>query len=391
MADDDLTVFVEACREIDQRISIRGSTAYVMSRNADSNSIVKGSIVESVAPLGDLDLVIRDKQPANAMRKVGDLLERYRTYVPASRFIHVDVFYEYLPVRADSPLGNVVLKNLPEVAIGVDERLDDGWTPMASPQDAEVQAEVALRVPTTLFRDFLFLQRLSQRHEELTEATREVAALLSSREPRTLGLATRHEGGVRELARIDKALVKHVLLRDPEEVPKTMTDYLSPDWLSRFASQLNELSRSIILSEERWQRTRAIAYTLDGRVMKFTEATDLDGEERRVLEEKLALDTESIGQRLTPSLKVVLPNPDDPECCDYRDFSKGISELVFRDPDGDPLLDVVLMEGREKYYAVHAQAGKGFGALSLRTDPGFMGMLNHGSLAAVRLIGVRNR
>lgn len=61
----------------------------ILSRNADSDAIVKGSIVESVPPLGDLDLVVRDKQPANAMRKVGDLLERYRTYVPASRFIHV--------------------------------------------------------------------------------------------------------------------------------------------------------------------------------------------------------------------------------------------------------------------------------------------------------------
>ncbi|MCY4408165.1 MAG: hypothetical protein OXC15_17490 [Rhodospirillaceae bacterium] len=391
MAVDDLAVFVEACRENNQRVCIRGSTASVLSRNADPDLIVKGSIVESVPPLGDLDLIVRDKHPADAMRKVGDVLERYRTYVPASRFIHVDVFYEHLPVRADSPLGNVVLKNMPEVTIGVDERLDDGWAPMASPRDAHVQAEVTLRVSATLFRDFLFLQRLSQQHEELTEATREVAALLSSREPRTLGLATRHEGGVRELARIDKALVKHVLLREPEKTPMTMTDYLPPHWLSRFASHLNELSRTIILLEERWQRTRTVAYTLDGRVLKFTEATYLEGEERRVLEEKLAPDTESIGRRLTPSLRVVLPNPDDPECCDYRDFSKGISELVFRDPDGDPLLDVVLMEGREKYYAVHAQAGKGFGALSLRTDPGFMGMLNHGSLATVHLMGVRTR
>lgn len=391
MADDDLAVFAEACREFDLQISIRGSTAYVLSRNADSDSIVNGSIVESVAPLGDLDLVVRDEQPAIAMRKVGDLLEHYRTYVPASRFIHADVFYEHLPVRADSPLGNVELKGLPEVVIGVDERLNDGWTPVASPRDARVQAVVALRAPATLFRDFLFLQRLSQRHEELTEATHEVAALLRSQQPRGLGLATRFEGGARELARIDKALVKHVLLREPEKQPIPMTNYLSPAWLYQFASHLSALSHSIILSEERWHRLRAIAYTLDGRVTRFTEAADLDGEERKVIEEKLALEMESIGQRLTPPLRVALPDPDDPECCDYRDFSKGISELGFRDPDGDPLQNVVLMESREKYYAAHAQASKGFGALSLRLDPGFMGMLNHRSLAGVRLMGVRDR
>ena len=84
MAEDDLSVFVDACREFHLRISIRGSTAYLLSGNMDS-----GSITENVPPLGDLDLVVRDKQPAEAMRKVGDVLERYRTYVPASRFIHI--------------------------------------------------------------------------------------------------------------------------------------------------------------------------------------------------------------------------------------------------------------------------------------------------------------
>ena len=84
-----------------------------------------------------------------------------------------------------------------------------------------------------------------------------------------------------------------------------------------------------------------------------------------------------------------MPSPDAPECCKYRDFSKGISELVWREPDGGSVLDVALMEAPEKYYAVHALASEGFGTRSLRTDPGFMGMLNHGSLRAVRLMGVR--
>ena len=126
-------------------------------------------------------------------------------------------------------------------------------------------------------------------------------------------------------------------------------------------------------------RTPAIAYAVEGRVREFAEVTDLDGKAKEVLEKKLAPEAQSIVHRLTLSLRVALPKPDDPECCGYRDFSKGIAELAFRDPGGRSLLDVAFMEGRQKYYAVHAQASAGFGAWSLRTDPGFMSMLNHGS------------
>ena len=386
MADDDLTAFVEACREFKQSISIRGSTAYVLSRDTDSDSRVKGSIVESVPPLGDLDLIIHDHQPAEALRRVGDVLERYRTYVPASRFIHVDVFYEHLPVREDSPLGNVVIKGLPEVSIGGDAN------PSVTPsfQDAPIQASVASRVLlAALFRDFLFLLRLSQRHKALDNTTDQVAKLLRRWDPREVGFATRVTGGAQELARIDKALVKHVLLRGPEQEPTPMTEYLPTHWLLRFASYLNRISQAIILQEEHWQRTRAIAYAVNGRMTRFTEVTDLEDEEHELLEKKLPSQPEALMQRLTPSLKVLLPYPDAPECCEYRDFSKGISELVWRDSDERSLLNVSLMEGTEKYYAVHAQASEDFGARSLRTDPGFMGMLNHRALGAVRLMGVR--
>ena len=386
MADNDLKVFVDACRVFKQPISIRGSTAYVLSRNPDPDSLT-----ESVPPLGDLDLVVRDKKPAESMRRVGDVLERYRTYVPASRFIHVDVFYEHLPVRGDSPIGNVVINGLPEVAIGPDKRQDSDWKPNPSSPDQQVQAKVTLKVQATLFRDFLYLLRLSQRHKELEKATWEVAKLLRSQRPSTIGLVTREEGGVRELARINKALVKHVLLRDTEDANRPMTEYLSANWLHRFASHLNDLSKRIILSEEYWKRTRVMAYAVEGRVRQFMEVTDLDEEEKKVLKKKLEPEEESILERLTPSLKVALPNPDNPNCCEYFDFSKGISELVFRDPAGGSLLDMALMEGREKYFAVHAQASAGFGARSLRTDPGFMSMLNHGSLGGVRLMGVRSQ
>ena len=383
MADDDLTVFEEACREFQQPISIRGSTAYLLSRDSASESIVN-----NVPPLGDLDLIVHDEQPAEAMRRVGDVLERYRTYVPASRFVHVDVFYDRLPVRGDSPLGNVEIDHLPNIDIG--GRQDD-WTARRPRRDQPVQARVSLNAPATLFRDFLFLLRLRQRYEELHTATREVAELLSSQRPGALGLTTRAVGGVRELTRIDKGLVKHVLLRETEGEKRLMTEYLRTDWLHQFASHLNELSKMIIVSENHWAQASAIAYVVDGRVRQFAEWTPLDDEEDALLKKKLDPEAEPIRQRLTPSLKVTLPNPDDPGCCEYRDFSKGISELVFTDRDEGSLLDVALMEGREKYYAVHAQASEGFGARSLRTDPGFMSILNHGTLGAVRLTGVRSQ
>lgn len=388
MAADDLTEFAEVCRLFEQEVSIRGSTAYVLSKTADTDSVVQGSLVKSVPPLGDLDIIVRDQQPAEAMRRVGDVLERCRTYVPALRFIHVDVFYEGLPVRGDSPLGNVVIEGLPEVTIG-----DHGnWNPKSSSPGGEIRPRVDLRVPATLFRDFLFLLRLRQRYKEknLEVATNEVATLLRQQSPHSLGLLTQGYGAVRELARIDKALVKHVLLRETDQEPTPMEKYLPRGWLSRFASYLNGLSTSIIWGEERWEGSRAIAYAVDGRVMRFAEVSDLDREEQMVLEAKLAPEAKASMLQLTPSLDVLLPNPDDPGCCEYRDFSKGIGELVWRDPDGGSLANVALMEGQEKYYAVHAQASEGFGARSLRTDPGYMGMVNHGSLEAVRLMGVRD-
>ena len=382
----DLTVFADSCQKFGQPVSIRGSSAYVLSRERDSESIA-----ESVPPLGDLDIVVRGSPPAESMRRIGDVLEHFRTYVPASRFIHVDVFYEDLPVRGDSPLGNVNINGLPNVTIGVGEQQGDRWTPKRSSLDLQAKADVTLKVRATLFRDFLFLLRLSQRHPELSKATGEVATLLNDEAPNALGLSTRHEGGVRELARIDKALAKHVLMRGPKQEFKPIAEYLSVDWLFRFASHLNPLSRRIILSEETWKRIPAIAYAVEGRVIRFAEVTDLEPEERNALDEKLAAGEDLEAQRLTPSLKVALPNPDDHGCCEYRDFSRGISELAFRDPDGSSLLNLALLEGREQLYGVHALAGKGFGALSLRTDAGFMGMLNHGSLGAVRVMGVRRR
>ncbi len=367
----------------------------MLTRRADSESIIKGSLAESVPPLADLDIVVRD-EPAKAMPKVSHVLERYRTWAPACRFTHVDVFYEGLPVRGDSPLGNVVIAGLPEVRIGADTGQNDTWTVTRAVQEEPVRASVELRVPATLFRDFLFLLRLSQRHGELEGATEELAALLHSQSPRRIGWATREEGGVRELARIDKALVKHVLLRNAEWKPRSIRTYLRTDWLTWFAAYLNGLSRTVILSEEYWERTPAIAYVVDGRVVRFAEVRDLAVEEKAVLQKKLdfeaqleeELETKTVGQGLTPSLEVMLPNADRPECCEYRDFSKGISELAWSKGNSGTLLNVALMEGLEKYYAVHAQASEGFGAQSLRTDPGFMGMLNHGALRAVRLVGL---
>lgn len=396
MPDDDLTSFVEACRESDLRISIRGSTAYTLSRKADADSglIAKGSIIGSVPPLADLDLVVRDERPRSAIRKVGEVLERFRAFVPAARFIHVDVFYEHLPVRKDSPLGNVVLRNLPEVSIGIHEGYGEKWKAVVSPRDRLVEADVNPRIRVTLFRDFLFLLRLSQRHPELGPATREVAGLLLREDPYEVGLAVRRYGGARELARIDKALAKHAMLQAADIEPTPMAEHLSRPWLTKISTLLNGISWRIVRDESPespWRQRRTTAYAANGRIMRFAEVADLDAEEQRMFEEKLAPETEQLKQRLTPSLKVALPDADDPEGRGYTDFSKGVSELVFRDPAIGPLMDVALMEGREKYYAVVAQASEGLGVRSLRTDPGFMGMLNHRSLRTVRLAGVQRQ
>ena len=389
MADDDLKLLMEACQEFDQPISIRGSTAYMMSKLVESDFIARGSIVESVPPLGDLDLIVYDTRASDAMENVSNLLERFKTYVPYSRFIHVDVFYDRLPVRNDSPLGNVKITGLPEISIAPDKQNDDKWTAVLSPVDRPVQAEILPRVPAGLFRDFLFLLRLTERHPGLNETTREVAGLLARQDPLLIGLATRHIGGAKELARVDRALVKHAMLHDTETRPASISDYFPRDWLLRFATQLNHLSQTILLPDTAWQEVPCITYAVNGEVMTFAAVSDLDSEEKQLLEAKLGPESDSIGQRLTPSIRIVLPNPDDPECCDYTDFSKGVSELAFRDLTGGPLLNVALIEGREKYYAVHAQASEGFGARSLRTDPGFMATLNHGLLGSARILGVK--
>ena len=390
MTDNDFRLFSELCRNVKQTISIRGSTAYALSRNDDSEDIPEGSIVHSVPPLGDLDLIVHDEQPHDAMRGVTDVLADFRARIPASRFIHVDVFYKHLPVRADSPLGNVVITHLPEIRFDGKADLPPQRVPPPSAQQP-VEAAVKLRTPATLFRDFLFLLRLSQRHPELENATESVAKLLHRHNPMAIGRTTRLKGGARELARIDKALVKHLLLRVPEGRFRSIAGYLRTEWLARFAPFLPGIARTIILSEEYWTRTPAIAYAVDGRVTRFSDVTDLEPEEETVLNSKLSLDPELERDRLTPSLEVMLPTPDGPKCCEYRDFSEGISELAWRDPGGDALLNVALMEGREKYYAVHAQASQDFGAQSLRTDPGFMGALNGGALQRVRLMGVRKQ
>ena len=75
MAEDDLQEFVNACREFDQQISIRGSTAYVLSSKAGDDLIIEGTIVGSVPPLGDLDLLVRDEDTTEAMQKISKVLQ----------------------------------------------------------------------------------------------------------------------------------------------------------------------------------------------------------------------------------------------------------------------------------------------------------------------------
>ena len=395
MATDDLKVFSEACERFRQPLAIRGSTAYMLSREQNLESIV-----QAVPPLADLDLIVRDNDPAQSMHRVGEVLGHYRAYVPSSRFIHVDVFYEKLPVRRDSPLGNVVIRNMPEISI----TQEDGWKATFKNSNENLKVEVTLRARETLFRDLLYLLRLSQRHKGLDDAIAQVTELLIRENPGELGLVTQAKDRGRELRRIDKALVKRVLFRESEK-PKTESVPLtmhfarrSPHWLNRFMTHLNDLSQKIIRSENDWGEKVAIVYLVDGRVVKFQEALPLSDEEERVRWSKLLpaeermekeLDPEKMQQKLTPSLMVPLPSPDDPGCCIYRDFSKGIGELAFRDPGGNPLLDIAMMEGREKYYPVHAQAASGLGVTSFRVDPGYMGILNDDSMATVSVVGVR--
>ena len=392
----DLTYLQTLCERFDQPLAIRGSTAYMLCRPEADWRASQGSLVGSVPPLGDLDLVVRNDQPADAMPRVAAILENWRSDVPASRFIHVDVFYDQMPARSDSPLGNVNITNMPEVHIG-DRRNNDwkiGRDGAVDPAKG-LHAHVDLRTTTSLFRDYLYLLRLNRRQSGLKDAIEEVAGLLRSQRPNVIGAATRTHGGARELARIDKALVKHVLLRGTDGTPTGLSD-LGAEWLSRFSAHLNGLSRRIILSQERWNNANAIAYAVEGRIVEFAElppddmdVPSIDPEENALMQKKLAPGAELAALRLTPSLKVALQTPPDPDCCRYRDFSTGISELAFRDPHGTPLGDLVLMEGRERYYPVHAQAAEGCKARSLRTDPGYMAMLNGGSMNAVRLVGVR--
>ena len=392
MATDDLKVFSESCERFRQPLAIRGSTAYMLSQEQNPESIV-----QAVPPLADLDLIVRDNDPAQSMHRVGEVLGHYHAYVPSSRFIHVDVFYENLPVRRDSPLGNVKIRNMPEISI----TLEDGWKPTRKNPNEDLEVDVTLRARATLFRDLLYLLRLSQRHKGLDSAIEQVAKLLIRENPDELGLATAAKNRGRELRRIDKALVKRVLLRErgvPETEGAPLTKHLAPRWLNRFVTHLNDLSQKIIRSEKDWGEKPVIVYLVDGRVIKFQEVLPLSDEEACVRWSKLLpaeerkekeIEQEKMREKLTPSLMVPLPSPNDPGCCRYRDFSKGIGELAFRDPDGGPLLDLALMEGREKYYPVHAQAASGLGAKSLRIDPGFMGILNNDSLATVSVVGVR--
>ena len=374
-----MATLADMCREHGQSVSIRGSAAHVLCSGGQ-----RKSVVEAVPPLGDLDLVVRD-EPVAAMRRVGAVLEGFRAAVPASRFLHVDVFYEQLPVRAGSPLGNVEIEGMPEVGIGVDGELN------RSQVDVPVKARVRGLAKWTLFRDLLYLLRLSQRHAGLDGAIEDVAGLLKRELPRRIGAETRALGGTRELARIDRALVKHALLRHPARKTR-LAEYLSPDWLSKFARQLSRLSRRLILSEERCEVMPGIAYLVGGRVVRFAEQEEsTDDAEVELMARKLDLDQATVRGRLTPSMEVSLPSPDDPECCGYRDFSKGISELAFRNGSDGGLLDLALMEGLGSYLPVHAQAAAGFGALSLRTDPGYMAMLNNRVLRSVRIAGVRER
>ena len=365
-------LLVEAAQEMGRSIAIRGSTAAAyVGRDVDH------TLVECVPPLGDLDVVLG--APKGGTRTDTGVVERLRTELPAYRFIHIDVVYADALGAGDSAVGNVALKGLPEVAVGLNGELRET-------SGENVAADVREAVPGTLFRDFLYLLRISRRYDALDKPLREVVQLLLRHKPEALGRATRILGGGRELMRVDKALVKHALLEEPKE---PMTTYLPRRWLLAFAPFLNHISHEVITWEKQWLGSTSVSYSVNGVVKSLRFAAALEDLEWQTVQLKMEPAWELDKGRLSPVVEVALPEARDPDCCDYRDFSKGIAELAFGDFNGGALLDLALMEGTERVHIVHALAGSGRGAKSLRTDPGFMSILAAGGPRRSRVFGVR--
>ena len=369
----DFDVLSRAADEMGRSIAIRGSTADgYFARDGES------TLVECVPPLGDLDVVLGE--PKREVRSDTGIVERLRTELPACRFVHIDVVYEGGAWSGDSVVGNVVLKGLPRVEVRPDGEL-------VETRSDNLDAEMRELVPGTLFRDFLYLLRLSWRYKGLEGAVEKVAGLLLGFDPVELGWATRSFGGGRELMRVDKALVKHVLLVEPER--ESIVTRLPRGWLLTFAWFLNGISRGVIWWEEQWLESTAVSYSVNGVVRSLKHDKGIDDLEWETVQEKMEQEWQVGKGRLSPLMEVGLPEAPDPGCCEYSDFSRGISELAFRDVDGGDLLDLALLEGRERVHIVHALASSGRGARSLRTDPGFMGILGAGEQRRFRMFGVR--
>ena len=372
MDDTERYVLTSAAAETGRSITIHGSTAadYV---GQDGKPV----LIECIPPLGDLDIKLGDRE-RETTNDVG-IVERLRTELPAYRFIHIDIAYAGAPVATESALGNVILKGLPEVKVTPDGELEET-------SGGNIDAKVEQRLPATLFRDFLFLLRLSRRYPALERPLREVAQLLWLQNPLELGRAAQRFDHGRELVRLDKALTQHVLLKEPQS--PSMTTYLPLGWLLGFRMFLNHISRNVIAWEQQWLRSPAVSYGVNGIIKNLMFYADAEDREFESVRAKADPQWELGGGILTPLVEIDLPKADDPACCEYMDFSHGISELAFGDASRGPLLDLVLMEGRGSVHIVHALSSSGRGVRSLRTDPGFMSILATGWRQRARLFGV---
>lgn len=372
MDDSERALFAEAAHDLNRPIALRGSTA-----EAYWDRRQQGSLVACAPPLGDLDLMVGNGSGVDRAA-VARFVERLRTELPAYRFIHIDMLYVGTQGAADSALGNVRLKGLREVPL-------DGKN-AEDPASEEATAEIAAKVPGVLFRDFLYLLRKHHRHPALRPALEEVVGLLTEQDPEQLGAATRRHGGGRELVRVEKALTKHVLLR--EEGTTAISDQLPVQWLFDFAKFLHPISQRILLGEATWLELGGVAYAVNGVVKEL--AVPAPTEERWAkIRNKLASQWGLDVGELTPMLEVELPEAPEPRCCEYRDFSAGISELAFTDVSKSPPLEVALVEGPDRVHLAQAQASCGCGASSLRSDPGYMSLLPGASGRKVRLFGAR--
>jgi len=403
----ELSAIAVIAADVGSPLRMRGSTARALRQLAKDGRPID-SLFDSVPPLADIDLVAPSRPSAR------ELHDRILREFGESRFFHTEIKTEADVARYEG-LANVQISGEPEILFSsgeqdsdVDERAflhvnydpdkrkvrfyDQGSGP---PEGISLISKKELRLPQFALADLLYLVRRFPNSPE-DPAIRTLAEHLKSVGGASVAKSLRGATNRRAVFCFLKYLVDHFLFRS-NETTQVLHRILGLDFLKAFAEARADgdpLRAMVNLDLARPKARQGLMCTVvprlesSGRTRKWIRHVEsvsiFDADSpttTRLLEFEpmtVQIDSDLNGiSVIGPPAHLEVDDPPDPGCCRFKDFDRGVAEIVWVDPSSHrvhPRLGVVAEgEGQDERVQFFTYClNSGSHVASLRCDYNFL-------------------